>query len=578
MLRLILMVFVMGTFISLSAQEHQTAHEINQRLGRGINMGNTFEAPAEDAWGNPWKPEYFGIMADLGFNHVRLPIRWEPLDRSMSEAPYTISADFLDRIKTVVDKALEEGLMIIINMHHHEDLYSDPEGQKERFLSQWSQIAKHFKDYPDELLFEVLNEPHGDLTPQLWNSFFADALEVIRETNPDRVVLMGTANYGGLGGLPYIQLPDDENIILTVHYYNPFQFTHQGADWAGEESGNWLGTQWLDTEAERETVKNEFQALLNFSETNNIPVHIGEFGAYSEADMESRVRWTNFLARWFEQQGFSWAYWEFSAGFGIYNPDTEEFYQPLVDALLNNPMPEPTPVQYYVVYEADFSEDADGWNFYVQEGAAGNMVHENQKLVAEIETTGTEAWHAQMVRNGINLKKGEMYRLSILASAGSSLSIPVYTGKASSPWNSYSGTFQLNLNESPAWSSFSFTMSEPSDANSRIVMDLGLVNGYIELEQVKLEKVSINLAVNSPKEAGISVFPNPVHDFLFFVSENPVKRVEILDISGRVLLQESFSARQGDLNMTDFFPGYYFAFIYLENGQNALQKIIVLKR
>ena len=91
-------------------------------------------------------------------------------------------------------------------MHHHEALYSDTEGQKERFLSQWSQIAKHFKDYPAELLFEVLNEPHGDLTPQLWNSFFADALEVIRETNPDRVVLMGTANYGGPGGLPYIQL------------------------------------------------------------------------------------------------------------------------------------------------------------------------------------------------------------------------------------------------------------------------------------------------------------------------------------------------------------------------------------
>lgn len=576
MSRLILMVLLMGNCISLFAQEQPTAFEINQRLGRGINMGNTFEAPSEEAWGNPWKPEYFRIMADLGFDHVRLPVRWEPQDRSMSEAPYTISADFLERIKTVVDKALEEGLMIIINMHHHEALYSDTEGQKERFLSQWSQIAEYFKDYPAELLFEVLNEPHGNLTPQLWNSFFSDALEVIRETNPDRMVLMGTADYGGLGGLPYIQLPDDENIILTVHYYNPFQFTHQGADWAGEESKNWLGTQWYDTEAERQTVENEFQALLNFSETNNIPVHIGEFGAYSAADMESRARWTNFLARWFEQQGFSWAYWEFSAGFGIYNPDTEEFYQPLVDALLHNPMPEPTPVQYYGVYEADFSKDADGWNFYVQEGAAGNMVHENQKLVAEIETTGTEAWHAQVVRNGINLKKGEMYRLSILASAGSSISIPVYAGKASSPWNSYSGTFQLNLNDSPAWSSFSFTMSEPSDPDSRIVMDLGLVNGRIELEQVKLEKVSINLAVHSSKEAGISVFPNPVHDFLFFVSDNPVKRVEILDISARVLLQESFSDRRGDLNMTDFLPGYYFAFIYLENGQTAVQKIIVL--
>ncbi|MGQ1891000.1 cellulase family glycosylhydrolase [Thermophagus sp. OGC60D27] len=576
MFRSMITVILLWTLTTICAQQRKDAFEINQRLGRGINMGNTFEAPSEDAWGNPWQPEYFEIMANLGFDHVRLPVRWEPEDRSLSEAPYTISADFLEKIKTVVDKALDEGLMIILNMHHHEALYADPEGEKARFLSQWSQIADYFRDYPQDLLFEVLNEPHGALTPQRWNTFFSEALEVIRTTNPNRVVLMGTAEYGGLQGLPYIQLPDDENIIVSVHYYNPFPFTHQGAEWVGDDAENWLGTQWYDTEAERETIENEFQALLNFSETNHIPVHIGEFGAYSKADMDSRARWTTFLARWFEQQGFSWAYWEFSAGFGIYDPNTQEFYQPLVDALLNNPMPDPTEVHYSVVYDSDFSEGLDGWNFYLQGGAAGDLSHDDQKIVARVETSGTEAWHAQMVKSGISLEQGVMYRLSILAGAGSSINIPVYIGKASTPWNSYSGTFQLNLDHHPAWHSFSFIMTEPSDANSRIVFDIGLINEQIELEQVKLEKVSLDLAVPAPGETGISMYPNPVRDVLYFVSENPVNRVKIMDRHGRVLLQKSFAAPSGDIKMNAFSPGLYFAIISLENGQTALQKIMVL--
>src|SRR5690606_31459393 len=106
-----------------------------------------------------------------------------------------IQSTFLARIKEVVDKAIEEDLHIIINMHHHDALFEDPAGQKERFLSQWSQIAEYFKDYPDNLLFEVLNEPHGNLTPELWNEYFNDALTEIRKTNPTRVVIMGIADY-----------------------------------------------------------------------------------------------------------------------------------------------------------------------------------------------------------------------------------------------------------------------------------------------------------------------------------------------------------------------------------------------
>src|SRR5690606_15029236 len=289
MIRGLLILNFLVMSVLCAAQDRVPAFEMNERLGRGINMGNSFEAPTETEWGNPWQPSYFERIADLGFKHVRVPIRWDTPERSLSSPPYTINSTFLERIQEVVDAALDNDLLIIMNMHHHDALFEDPSGGKERFLSQWEQIASYFKDYPDNLLFEVLNEPHGNLTPSLWNEFFQDALDVIRETNPTRVVLMGVAEFGGLGGISKLVIPEDDYIILSPHYYNPFTFTHQGAEWS-EGSDAWLGTQWLDTEMDREAVESDFRYALEFSETYNIPIHVGEFGAYNKADLASRSR------------------------------------------------------------------------------------------------------------------------------------------------------------------------------------------------------------------------------------------------------------------------------------------------
>lgn len=296
------------------------ASEINKRLGRGINIGNTYEAM--QSWQSPFNPTDMKRIADLGFNHVRIPIRWERDDRSSSTVPYTIRADFLETIEDVVDEALKNKLHVIINMHHHDKLFDNPTVEKPRFISQWEQISDYFKSYPDSLLFEILNEPNNKLTPELWNDYSLEALSTIRKTNPERTVLLGTAEWGGVGGLNLLRIPNDEHIILTIHYYNPFQFTHQGASWS-EGSDAWLGTEWLDTEIEREAVADDFKIALKMATEKSIPIHIGEFGAYSMADMDSRVRWTRFLSRWFEEQGFSWAYWEWNSGFGIFDPKTD---------------------------------------------------------------------------------------------------------------------------------------------------------------------------------------------------------------------------------------------------------------
>ena len=553
--RIFFFAFFCAGIISGKAQERLAAFQMNERLGRGINMGNSFEAPSETAWGNPWDPEYFKIMSELGFSHVRLPVRWEPEDRSMADSPYTINPEFLDRIQEVVDTALSYGLHIIVNMHHHDSLYEDPAGQKARFLSQWDQIANRFKDYPDSLLFEVLNEPHGNLTPALWNQYFADALSEIRMTNPTRVVLMGTAEYGGLGGIVNLQIPNDEYLILSVHYYNPFNFTHQGADWVGPQSEEWLGTEWNDTEADREAVASDFAYALQYSETNHIPLHVGEFGAYEEADLDSRSRWTTFLARWFEQQNMSWAYWEFSAGFGIYDPSTKQYLTPLVDALLHNEMPEATPVQTINIYTSDFTSGTDSWILQTGGGASGSLTASGGKLNVSITNGGTETWHVQLIKRNIPLEKDKMYRISFNAIANANRSATFYAGKDSDPWNAYSGYNGISISTNETAYSFSFTMANPTDMNSRLVFDFGLDTTGVSVTGIKVDELilmttALDDMIHQPQ---VYIYPNPFDTFLYCRDLDKFDYMEVYDLQGR-LWRRSFIDRNEKVIHLDNIP------------------------
>lgn len=308
-------------------------HEVNRALGRGVNLGNALEAPSEGEWGMTVEEEYIQLIRDAGFTSVRIPIRWNA--HADEEPPYTIDADFFDRVDEVVGWALDRDLLAIIDFHHYNELMEEPEEHRERFLALWEQIAERYRDYPTSVLFEVLNEPHADLEPELWNEYLRDAIEVIRPSNPERTLIIGTAPWGGFDGLQDLSLPDDErNIIVTVHYYNPFQFTHQGASWVEDDSETWLGTTWSGTDDEQAAVDEDFGNVMDWAEAHDRPIHVGEFGAYSAAPTESRERWTTYIRAASEERNFSWAYWEFGAGFGVYDRDNEAWREGLLEALI----------------------------------------------------------------------------------------------------------------------------------------------------------------------------------------------------------------------------------------------------
>lgn len=301
-------------------------------LGRGVNLGNFLEAPREGAWGGTLQEDYFPTIKKAGFATIRVPIRWSA---HVSTAPdYTIDPAFMGRVDWVVAQARRNGLQAILDYHHDDALAKDPDAMGDCFVAIWKQIAEHYKAEPPSILFELLNEPSNKLDASHWNILLSRTLAIVRASNPTRAVVIGPVQWNGIDSLPQLILPDDDhNLIVTVHFYNPMKFTHQGASWV-HGSDAWMGTTWEGTDAEKQAVTTAFDKAAAWGNAHQRPVFLGEFGAFSKGDMDSRARWTAFVARTAELHHFSWAYWEFCSGFGAYDPKEHQWRAPLLHALL----------------------------------------------------------------------------------------------------------------------------------------------------------------------------------------------------------------------------------------------------
>jgi endoglucanase len=314
-------------------------------LGRGINLGNMLESPTgKGEWGV--QPDsstdflrFVPQAADAGFKHVRIPVRWS--NHASADAAAIIDPVFAARVDGLVDAALARGLYVIVDVHHYRQLDGDTLDKDEarvddgvvelRFLNLWRQIARRYANHSPKLLFELYNEPHGKQN-ETWNTLMSRALREVRQTNPGRIVIAGPTQWNNANALASLRLPPDANLLITVHNYEPFKFTHQGADWVTPVLPTGLT---CCNEAQRKEMMHAFDVAAQWSKANRYPVYVGEFGAYERADIDSRVAYTRMMRDAMEARRFSWAYWELASGFGIYDPVANAWRTRLRDALLS---------------------------------------------------------------------------------------------------------------------------------------------------------------------------------------------------------------------------------------------------
>jgi endoglucanase len=327
MKRILLLLTLLFTGVAAAADQPLTAAEQVAQMKRGVNIVG-YDPIWQDASKARFKLRHFKIIKDGGFDSVRINLYGF---RQMNEQ-LVLNPKWFATLDGPVTEALKQGLHVILDMHDYERCYLELERCRKQVLAFWTQVAEHYKNASNQVMFEILNEPNRAMNDH-WNTLLVDALAEIRNSNPTRNVLIGPAFWNNISWLEKLKLPeDDRHIIVSVHYYEPHQFTHQGASWTPEYV-NVSGVRW-GTPADYAKIERDFDAAQAWATKHDRPVFLGEFGAYDKAPQEDRIKYTAAVARAAEKRGWAWGYWQFDSNFIVYDIDKDAWNEPIYRALM----------------------------------------------------------------------------------------------------------------------------------------------------------------------------------------------------------------------------------------------------
>lgn len=339
-----------------------TAKELIAEMNTGWNLGNTLDAEGgETAWGNPKTTQkMIDEIYKAGFDTIRIPTTW---DGHMGKGPdYIINPNWINRVEEVVGYALKNNMYVILNAHHEDNWlkpqYDGLENVKAQLTALWTQIANHFIDYGDHLIFEGLNEPRikggineweggtkegRDALNQL-NETFVKAVRATGGNNEKRTLLITTFAAQAVPiAINNVTVPEDPYVGVSIHAYTPFRFTYDsvGEDW---------NALYFDNSCASE-VKTLFINLYTAFICKNIPVIITEYGAVSKkinysqgtTNDEEVAKWASCYISSAEKVGIPCVWWDngyHTSGnelFGIFNRNDNSWYRPdVVKAIMDS--------------------------------------------------------------------------------------------------------------------------------------------------------------------------------------------------------------------------------------------------
>jgi endoglucanase len=339
-------------FLFVSAFEAAHAESVADRytFKRGVNISHWL---SQNFGGRSYAASWFSEadiewISQQGFDHIRLPV---DVRTCLTENGQLDDAK-LKPIHDSVGWAKAHGLGVVLDAHFlpgadfnavggDNRVYTDAALQEEVAVL-WHELAARFKGEGAWLRFEILNEPTAPEN-KLLNPFMHKMLAAIRKTNPTRIVYVTSNKWGQLATVPDVELPADLNVALTIHNYEPFVFTHQGAPWAGfkatmppvpfpgkvpELSGHLQAGKSTSvkpgTELTLEQVQESFKKVEEWVQKTRpeLEVYVGEFGVY-RADPESKKRWLGLVVSECEKRGWGWAVWDYKGGFSVRSSDGE---------------------------------------------------------------------------------------------------------------------------------------------------------------------------------------------------------------------------------------------------------------
>ncbi len=356
---LFILCFLMQTFC-LDAQE--TPFE------KGVNLASWFQTSSvRQVQFSKYTRTDFEQIKSLGGDVVRIPV---DLHGMTSGAPdYVPDPLFLRFFDEIIDWAEALEMYVILDNHTFDPSGSTVPAIEEILNKVWPQMAAHFKDRSEFLIYEIKNEPNG-INESTWNAIQGRIIEAIRAVDDKHTIMVGAANWNSFHSLEGMPEYEDDNLIYTFHFYDPFVFTHQGASWVNPTmeplvgvpfpydadkmpalpsvlNNTWVGSNFnsYSQDGTAEKVKELIDIAVRFREERNVPIYCGEFGVYiPNSENEDRVRWYQVVSDYLDENNISWTTWDYIGGFGIFEAGGSLFDHdlniPLLEALGFNTPPQ----------------------------------------------------------------------------------------------------------------------------------------------------------------------------------------------------------------------------------------------
>ena len=650
----------------LSAQ--QTPQELVNKMGRGINLGNVLSAPVEGNWSGAATEQYFIDVAAAGFTNVRIPIDFfgdrtlgstddEPKTANTqfegTRADFTVVLSYLDRLEQVIGWGLDQGLVIVLDFHgatlksefiytfdSSESSYTHPTSAKRaadlaKFYSIWEQIADRFKNYSDDLVFEVINEPYFHISAAEMNEINSEVISIVRASggnNATRKIIItgGTKNsYEAITTIGSQIINNDDYLIATYHYYLPFQFT--------KSSDYRFNTNSWGSNADKNTVDNEFDIVLNWANgfTPPVAVYLGEFGAdnaygynYSTGDLlfissnpsgyasegpdpNSREDYHGYVANAAINRGFAFSAWDAGgkssktihlrkdSGLTVYDIDyfcvdsydpkattksteveTSLWVDDIKDALLGVAKTcNDTDVLKNMDFECGFDSN---WSLYRQP-------NDNNKAVLEDATcsgslTGISAAKITVLQSGT---MGSVILRNEEISNDGSFNNKRYTFSVYGKGSSSSLTFKMRvkyiLNGNQFTGSQVKTL-QTSYPQTPYTFSFDVPDGTTDIQFQLLcgqdigtyyfDNFSVTQETLSKKDLSrnINIYPNPVSNKLYIQKDVSVVAASLYDINGKKI--KSLDGQKNEYDLSFLKNGIYFIEIVTENNLFCTKSII----
>ena len=635
-------------------------------MGRGINMGNVLSAPTEGNWAYSVYEDYFVQLSEAGFTNVRIPVDFYSggflnSDYSLNGSQrssinvddcannscfssnsntasnyngslddYQVNEEYLDRVQQIVDWAITHNIIVILDFHGNNlkqqfvytfqneqingvNYYTNPTSAKRladinRFKALWRDIADRFKDYSTtNLIFDLINEPYFSISADEMNDLNLNLIELVRASGSNNLTRGIIINGGGATSwqVPFEissdVLSSDDYLIATFHYYQPFNFTASSR----EQYNNFVFS-----EAQKDLITDRFSQLKTWSENNDIPMYLGEFGADNENGVNyfegsvgefggpinaDRVEYHRFIAEEAIANNFAFSAWcagnKSTKTISLRNDNPNSIsINPYTDEIINEKWIDDVKEALIGCPEDELIQNPNfdcidinnSWSLTNYGGADAEFTDaydqslEESSSFIDVQSLATNnSGFNKVILNNINYSEdlnGKTINIQFYAKTStefpaSSFKVRIKKG---STGNNYSVSNEIFLNDEYELKEVEFEIDEYYDVFKFQLM-CGNELGHYYFDSFNVSISDINMSLEDSFNDIIKVYPNPTNG-LINLNFNNLSGInfDIFSINGK-LIKKFTNYKNSRFDFSNQEKGVYFIQFYIDN------KVIVKK-